>query len=137
MHIGSYHKCYNSVNYSIQKEQNNSYLMHNYSLDVSYIIADEFIFSTILNYTRFTGDFSDYNENFLIWNASISKQLFKNKRGELTLSIHDLLNQNRNVLRNVYDNTIEDIQNIAVKRFALITFTYNITKSGSTSLFKK
>jgi hypothetical protein len=128
---------FNSVNYSVQSDQNRSYFLHNYSVDISYTFGENFIFSSLLNYTGFTGNYSDFNRDYLIWNARLTKQIFKNKRGELTLSIQDLLNQNRNVSRNVYDNTIEDVQNNVLKRFALLTFTYNINRAGNTASLRR
>lgn len=64
------------------------------------------------------------------WNASVAKQLFKNKRGEIRLSVMDILNQNTNTSRNVADNYIEDVENTALKRFGLLTFTWKLNSVG-------
>ncbi|HKG70022.1 MAG TPA: outer membrane beta-barrel protein, partial [Segetibacter sp.] len=117
---------YNSVRYTLQKEQNNSYYTHNYSADITYTFLEDFSLSTDIDYTGYSGRTGDFNQKFTRWNASIAKQLFKNKRGEIRLSVMDILNQNTNTSRNVADNYIEDVQNTALKRFGLLTFTWNL-----------
>ena len=122
---------YNSVSYTLQKEQNNSYYTHNYSADITYTFLEDFSLSTDIDYTGYSGRTGDFNQKFTRWNASIAKQLFKNKRGEIRLSVMDILNQNTNTSRNVADNYIEDVENTALKRFGLLTFSWNLNSVGS------
>ncbi|MBD0288559.1 MAG: outer membrane beta-barrel protein, partial [Flavisolibacter sp.] len=93
-------------------------------------LPENFILSTDLDYATTTGLASGYNQNYFLWNASLSKQVFKNKRGELKLSINDILNQNTNVSRNTADNYIEDVRNLTLRRFAMLSFTYNLNRMG-------
>ena len=67
----------------------------------------------------------EFENNFLIWNLGIGKKLFKNQRGELTLSVADLLRQNQSVNRNVTASYIQDIETNVLQRYAMLTFTYN------------
>lgn len=46
-----------------------------------------------------------------MWSASLSKQMLKNKAGELKFYVFDLLNQNVNITRNVTSTGIQDVQN--------------------------
>jgi hypothetical protein len=117
---------YNSVNYTIQKDQNSSYFTLSYSIDATYTFPHGFILSMYADYTAYTGRLDYFNQNYIMWNASLSKELFKNKRGELKLSVNDILNQNINVSRNTLDNYIEDVRNTTLRRFAMLTFTYNL-----------
>lgn len=134
---------YNAVKYTVQKTQNNFYYTHNYSADVTYTFLADFYLSTDIDYTGYSGRTDDFNQKFIRWNASIIKQLFKNKRGEIKFSVIDILNQNINISRNVADNYIEDVQNIALKRYGLLTFTYNLNNIGRgknksmTGMFKR
>ncbi|MBD0350653.1 MAG: outer membrane beta-barrel protein [Flavisolibacter sp.] len=121
---------YNSVKNTLQKNQNqnSSYYVYAASADISYTLPENFILSTDLDYATNTGLASGYNQSYFLWNASLSKQVFKNKRGELKLSINDILNQNTNVSRNTADNYIEDVRNLTLRRFAMLTFTYNLNR---------
>jgi hypothetical protein len=124
---------YNKVSYSIQEAQNNSYFTQNYVIDGTYTFPSGIIFSTNADYTLFNGRIAGFNQNYLLWNASLSKKLLKNKRVELKLSINDILNKRVNIVRNVYDNFIEDVRNKVIRRFAMLTFIYHLNHTGQTN----
>jgi hypothetical protein len=71
-----------------------------------------------------------FNQQYMLWNGSISKQLLRNQRGELKFRVYDMLKQNRNVTRVFADNFIEDVQNTALQRFFMLTFAYNLSHMG-------
>jgi len=127
---------YNNVDYSNpnNQSQDQSYFTHTYSADFSYTAPKNFILSTDLDYTFNTGRTDGYNQNFALWNASLAKQVFKNKRGEIKFSVNDLLNQNISVNRNTGTNYIEDVRNLTLRRYFMMTLTYNINRMGGKML---
>jgi hypothetical protein len=126
---------YNGVRYSIQTtQQNQSYFTHTYSADLTYTFNKGFILSSDFDYTFNTGRTNGYNRNYAMWNAGFAKQLFKNKRGEIKLSVFDILNQNVSINRNVGQNYIEDVQNSTIQRFFMLGFVYRINRMGGKSM---
>jgi len=128
---------YNSVGYSIQKQNNEDYFTHVYSADFTYTFKKGLIFSTDIDYTANTGRADGFNQNFTMWNASIAKQVLKSKRGEVKVSVYDILKQNQSIIRNVRDNYIEDVQSIVLQRFFSLGFTYNINRMGGKNMMPR
>lgn len=67
------------------------------------------------------------------WNAGINYMFLKDEKGQLKLSVYDLLNQNINVSRVTRENYIQDNQTTILRRYFLLTFTYNLRSFGSPS----
>jgi len=119
---------YNDVAYTLRPNQNQKYYTQTYSADISYMGLKNWVFATDFDYYINTGRGAGFNQTIPMWNASIAHQLFKKKNGELKVSVNDLLNQNQAIARNVGDNYIEDTRQLVIKRYFLLTFTYNLSK---------
>jgi hypothetical protein len=65
-----------------------------------------------------------------LWNANIAKQFFKKKNAELKFSVNDILNQNQSVSRFQGEYYYTDSRTVVLKRYFLLTFTYNLNKFG-------
>lgn len=120
---------YNTT-YSIQSSQNNNYFSHDYGIDLNWYLPGGFVLENDIDYTLNTGRAAGYNPKILLWNANITKSVFKNKKGEFKLNVYDLLNQNQGVTRNTNGNYIEDQTYNVLKRYVMLTFTYSLSKFG-------
>lgn len=117
---------YNIARYSVQPELNEKYFSQVLNTDVTFYTKDGWILEANFDYTAYAGRAAGFNTSVPLLNAAIAKQLFKNKQGELRLSVFDLLNQNVSITRNVTENYIQDVQTKVLTRYALLTFTYNL-----------
>jgi hypothetical protein len=70
------------------------------------------------------------NQSFWLWNAAIGKKFLKNKKGELKLSVFDLLKQNQSIVRTVTNAYVEDAQSQVLQQYFMLTFTYSLKNFG-------
>jgi len=79
-----------------------------------------------LTHQHNTGLSSEFNTDYLIWNAAIGYKFLKNNVAELRLSVYDILSQNKNISRNFSDTYFEDVQSNVLQQYFMLTLTYNI-----------
>ena len=124
---------YSKSKYSVQSTRNSRYFNQEYSAEINWQLPKGFFFATDFNY-RVTNPYSTgFSARVPLWNASISKQMLHFNRGELKLSVHDLLDENIAINRSTNQNYIEDTRVNSLRRFFLLSFTYSLTKTGLTN----
>ncbi|GAB4023614.1 TonB-dependent receptor domain-containing protein [Spirosoma koreense] len=119
-----------SAQYSLQPQQNTSYLNQSVTLDVYYQLPLRFTFSTNVYYNHYGGSSASYNQSYTLWNATLARQLFKQNQGEIRFQAFDLLNQNQSIVRNVTDTYTEEVRSRVLNRYFLISFVYNLRRFG-------
>ncbi|MCB0548198.1 MAG: outer membrane beta-barrel protein, partial [Phaeodactylibacter sp.] len=122
---------FNTVENSLSTRLNTEYFSQNSSLLANFIIANGFVFRTTLNHQLYNGLSEGFDQNYWLWNMGLAKKLFKNERGEVQLSVFDLLKQNTNIQRNVTEAYIEDVQTEVLQQYFMLTFTYQIRNFGN------
>ena len=107
-------------------QTNTNFFTQSCWIEPAYTFNGGWVFSNDFTYTYYTGRTSGYNVSVPLWNAYVSKLLFKKKNGELKLSMFDILNKNASVTRTVTNNTIQDVQGNVLKQYFSLTFAYNL-----------
>jgi hypothetical protein len=74
-------------------------------------------------------DVFDKNRNAIKWDANVSRKFFKNNSLELKLAVFDILNQNIGFSRMANSNFITENNYVTLRRFALLSVQYNISKN--------
>ncbi|WP_255593753.1 outer membrane beta-barrel protein [Pontibacter sp. HSC-14F20] len=117
---------YNIVNNTLRTTQNNNFFNQNTSVRYNWILWKDLVYRTELNHQYNSGLSAGVDNSFLLWNMSLGKKIFKDKQGEISLSVNDLMNQNVSIRRNVTESYVEDVQSTVLQRFFMLTFSYNI-----------
>jgi len=122
-----------SAKYSLQAQQNTKYFTYNADFETNWYLPKNFTIGTSVVYTANTGRADGFNQNFTLWNAYVAKSILKNKRGEIRIAANDILNQNSGISRTTTGNYVEDTRYSVVKRYFMLSFTYNLSKFGAST----
>lgn len=87
-----------------------------------------------LNIYQKTAAFQNQRNVFII-NTSIKRTFTKTDAFELMFSVNDLFNQNQGIQRNISSNFISENTFQNIRRYALLTLSWNFTKNGKPSNF--
>jgi hypothetical protein len=68
------------------------------------------------------------NPNQIIWNAALTKKLFKKKTGKIYLMANDILNQKVGFNRNITSNFISEDRYSRLSRYFLLKFEWSFSK---------
>lgn len=121
-------------NYSIVKNTAGSalnlsdtkYWYQSASGKLNWIIWKGFVLNTDVVYQYNQGLSQSYNQEYLVWNASVGKKFLKSQAAEFKIGVYDILNQNNSISRTVTANMIRDTRTNAFQRYFLVLFTYNL-----------
>ena len=127
----SYSANFNKITNEIQPQLNNNYFSAVGSLQFNLLAKKGWFFQNDLNNQMYNGLSAGYNQSYFLWNMSAGKKFLKSQKGELKLSVFDLLKQNRSINREVTETYIEDVRNQVLQQYFMLTFSYNLRTFGA------
>ncbi len=119
----------NAVN-SVQRDQNRTTHSYGGRFNFSYYAPFGLVLNTDLNYTANRGYGEGFNTEELMWNASISYQMLRNRNLTLTVSANDILAQRNNLSRTVNATYIEDAIRNTLTRYVMVSLSYRFNTFG-------
>ena len=124
---------YNNIQNSLTGQQGQEYFNYNASVNTSLYLPYDFSIDSDLSYNTNSGYSTGFEQEALIWNASIQKQLFKQRNGTLRFKIYDILQQRSNINRSATSNYITDTTANTLTSYFIVHFVYrfNIFKNGA------
>lgn len=118
---------YNISTYTISSGNSNAnYYQQESTVAGTWYTNSGWEIGTDFDYTFYRGNAQGQNVSIPLWNASLTKHIFKNQAGEISLSVHDILNQNKGVSFTRGDNYSSQTTTNILKRYVLLSFTYNL-----------
>ena len=116
------------VRYSLNPSLNMNTLTTNLSARGSYTTDKEWEFSSNIAYLTFKGYSEGYDKPEMRWNAEISKNI---GAFNLSLTVHDILDQTRNLTHTVTANYEEDTYRLIMGRYVLFGVKWNFGKMNA------
>lgn len=98
------------------------------SSDARFDLGKGFIFRWDFDYLLNQGLAAGVQQNVALLNASLEKEVFKNKNGIFRLAGFDIFKQNTNVSRNISSNFITDTRTNRLTQYFMLSFTYRLNK---------
>lgn len=121
---------FGSTTSEINSVSNSNYLNQNSSLRLDIILPYGFVWRNDITHQLYSGYGDLFDSNYLLANMSIGKKLFKNDRGEISISVFDLFNQNQTISRNTQSAYFESIESNVLDRYFMINFKYDVRNFG-------
>ena len=115
---------YNKVKNSLEGQHDREFMNYGGSANSTIHLPYDFNIQTNFSYTTNSGYADGFKQNEALWNASIEKQIFKQKNGIVRLKIYDILQQRSNISRNVTSNYIRDTTTNTLTSYFIVNFVY-------------
>ena len=125
---------YNNVKNSLEGQQDQDFINYGGNANTTIYLPWDMSIESDINYSSNSGYADGFTQNEWLWNASIQKQLFKQKNGTIRFKIYDILQQRSNINRSVTANYIRDTTTNTLTSYFMVHFVYrfNIFKGGAT-----
>ncbi len=110
---------------------NNNYTSQATGVGLNLLSKKGWFVQNDVSYQVLSGLSAGFDQKFVLWNAGLGKKFFKGQKGELKLSVFDLLKQNQSVTRTVTSDFREDVLTNVLQQYFLLTFSYNLKNFGT------
>jgi len=124
---GTYNEATNSLASSAGK---NRYFNHTASASLKLVFWKGFTFTGNASYTQYVGFTNNYNDEFLLCNLYLGKKVFRSQRGEISVGVNDVFNQNRAFVRTTGSGWTQNALNSVIGRYYCVQFVYNLRHFG-------
>jgi hypothetical protein len=120
---------YNTSTSSIQPDIKTNYFTYGGSVSGYVMLPGKLELSTNVNFD-FRQQISNFpsNQNFTIWNASLSRKVFKKKTGKISFDANDILDQNRGFSRIINTSFVREERFNRLSRYFLLRFEWSFNK---------
>uniref|UniRef100_UPI002636E072 outer membrane beta-barrel protein n=1 Tax=uncultured Proteiniphilum sp. TaxID=497637 RepID=UPI002636E072 len=124
---------YNKVKNSLEGQQDREFFNYGTSANTTIYLPFDLNIQSDIRYSTNSGYADGFKQNEILWNASLEKQILKQKNGIVRLKVYDILQQRSNIRRNVSSNFIRDTTTNTLTNYFIVHFVYrfNVFKGGA------
>lgn len=126
---------YNSTRNSLQGQSDMNTFNYGVGGNTTIYLPWDFKIESDINWSANSGYAEGYEQNEILWNASVSKSFLKNNQGTLRFKIYDILQQRSNITRTVTASSISDSEYNTLNSYFMFHFIYrfSIFKGGASA----
>ncbi|MCM8569272.1 outer membrane beta-barrel protein [Gramella jeungdoensis] len=124
-----YSLTYNDISYDINRGRDQSYVNHNLSLETTTYWPKNVVFGNDISYNVYGNVSPGFDNTSLLWSTSLGYQFLKEK-ATIKVKVYDILDQNVDTRRMVGDDYIQDVNNLILQRYGMLSFTYKFSSFG-------
>ncbi len=121
---------YNASFNVIQGQPQNNQFSQTAGIQFNLLSKTGWFFQNELNNQTYIYKGTTPDQSFWLWNISIGKKFLKDQKGELKMSVFDLLKQNKSISRTVTETYVEDVQSQVLRQYFMVTFSYKLKNFG-------
>lgn len=125
----SYTYSWNTTDYTNYSVNSSSSFTHNFKVQTTSRWPKHLVFGNDFGYTYNSNISDGYKKDFYLLNTSLGYSFMEDKL-LFKVKVYDVLNQNQSAVRYINPESIQDIQNTVLKRYAMFSLTYKIEKFG-------
>ena len=124
-----YSATFNDIQYDINSGRDQNYVNHSLSLETTTYWPKNVVFGNDISYNKYGNVAPGFDSTSLLWNMSLGYQFLKDN-ATVKVKVYDLLDQNVDTRRLVGDDYIQDVNNLVLQRYAMLSFTYKLSSFG-------
>jgi hypothetical protein len=125
---------YNANFNVIAGQPQNNQVSQNAGIQFNLLSKKGWYFQNDLNNQSYTYKGTTPDQSFWLWNISVGKKFLKDQKGDVKLSVFDLLRQNRSISRTVTEVYVEDVQSQVLRQYFMLTLSYKLKNFGNPRL---
>lgn len=118
----------NHANYSLNNREEN-FLNHELNFQITSYWPDKFVIGSDFSYQKFGNIPAGFKSSFMLWNASLGYKILGDD-GILKVKMFDILNENTSTNRMVGEDYIQNTQQLVLRQYAMLSFTWKLKKFG-------
>lgn len=126
----SYNAEYSLLNTTVKTNTNSNYYKGDLGCNLYLVPLYKVVFTSDMNLVHYSGIDAGYT-NKILWNAGFAYKILKHNRGEIKLSMHDILNSNSSISRNLTSFYVEDKNSLVLTRYIMLSFNYKLRNINS------
>jgi hypothetical protein len=117
--------------YQSDEALNQNTLLQTYFIDVTLTLWKKWKLSGGFDYNLYSSNQLAENQSLPLMEASVSRFVLPGDKGQIKLSVFDVLDENRGISYSVTPNYLEELRSNSIGRYVMLSFIYSLRSAGA------